>query len=158
METFSALLALCAGNSPVAVEFPSQRLVTRRFDTFFVLPLNNGWVNNREAGDLGRHRAHYDLNCNAVWSWQVHDIESATYCTVYWCMASNLKALRYLFLTKKSIYVWVYLFAIYVLYSCTEEAWSSSNCLDHDQGTMDSRTWFMYCIVWWLVIHLFESV
>ena len=30
--TFSALLALCAGNSPVIGEFPSQRPVTRTFD------------------------------------------------------------------------------------------------------------------------------
>ena len=33
-------------------------------------PWINGWVNNREAGDLRRHRAHYDvivvLNINAV--------------------------------------------------------------------------------------------
>ena len=35
METFSALLALCAGNSPVTCEFPSQRPVTRSFDVFF---------------------------------------------------------------------------------------------------------------------------
>ena len=35
METFSALLALCAGNSPVTGEFPSQRPVTRSFDVFF---------------------------------------------------------------------------------------------------------------------------
>ena len=40
METFSALLALCAGNSPVAGEFPSQRPVTRSFDVFFDLRLN----------------------------------------------------------------------------------------------------------------------
>ena len=60
--------------------------------------------------------------------------------------------------TKTSTYEWVYLFAIYVLYLCTEEAWSSSNCLDHDQGTMDSRTWFVYCIVWWLVIHMYEWI
>ena len=32
METFSALLALCAGNSPVSGEFPAQRPVTRSFD------------------------------------------------------------------------------------------------------------------------------
>ena len=32
METFSALLALCEGNSPVTGEFPSQRPVTRSFD------------------------------------------------------------------------------------------------------------------------------
>ena len=75
--------------------------------------------------------------------------------TVYWCMASNLKALRNLILNeKKSMYVWVYLFAIYVLYLCTEEALSSSNCLDHDDGTKDSKTWFVYCTVWWVVIHM----
>ena len=25
----------------------------------------NGWVNNREAGDLRRHRAHYDVTCQS---------------------------------------------------------------------------------------------
>ena len=40
METFSALLAICAGNSPVPGEFPTQRPVTRSFDVFFDLRLN----------------------------------------------------------------------------------------------------------------------
>ena len=40
METVSALLALCAGNSPVTGEFPSKRPVTRSFDVFFDLRLN----------------------------------------------------------------------------------------------------------------------
>ena len=40
METFSALLVICAGNSPVPGEFPSQRPVTRSFDVFFDLRLN----------------------------------------------------------------------------------------------------------------------
>ena len=40
METFSALLALCAGNSPVTGEFPEQRPVTLSIDIFFVLHLN----------------------------------------------------------------------------------------------------------------------
>ena len=40
METFSALLALCAGNSPVSGEFPTQRPMTRSFDVFFDLRLN----------------------------------------------------------------------------------------------------------------------
>ena len=40
MGTFSALLALCAGNSPVSGEFPSQRPVTRSFDVFFYLRPN----------------------------------------------------------------------------------------------------------------------
>ena len=37
---FSALLAICAGNSPVPGEFPTQRPVTRSFDVFFDLRLN----------------------------------------------------------------------------------------------------------------------
>ena len=61
METFSALLAICAGNSPVPGEFPTQRPVTRSFDVYFDLRPNKGWVNNREAGDLSRHRAHCDI-------------------------------------------------------------------------------------------------
>ena len=40
MEAFSALLAICAGNSPVSGEFPVQRPVTRSFDIFFDLRLN----------------------------------------------------------------------------------------------------------------------
>ena len=40
MDTFSALLALCAGKSPVTGEFPTQRPVTRSFDAFFDLRLN----------------------------------------------------------------------------------------------------------------------
>ena len=40
METFSALLAICAGNSPASVEFPAQRPVTRSFDVSFDLCLN----------------------------------------------------------------------------------------------------------------------
>ena len=39
-EHFSALLAICAGNSPVPGEFPTQRPVTRSFDVFFDLRLN----------------------------------------------------------------------------------------------------------------------
>ena len=40
MEAFSALLAVCAGNSPVAGDFPAQRPVTRSFDVFLDLRLN----------------------------------------------------------------------------------------------------------------------
>ena len=56
-------MSLCAGNSPVPVN-SLQRPVARSFDVFFALRLNwiNGWVNNREAGDLRRHRGHYSAN------------------------------------------------------------------------------------------------
>ena len=61
MKIFSALLAICAGNSPVTGEFPAQRPVARGFDVFFDLCLNNGWINNHEDGDLRRSRVHYDV-------------------------------------------------------------------------------------------------
>ena len=33
----------------------------------------NGWVNNGEAGDLRRHRAHYDVTVMVIWHWQRND-------------------------------------------------------------------------------------
>ena len=66
METFSALLALCAGNSPVTGEFLAQRPVTRSFDVFFDLRLNKllnkqswGWWSGTQWRSLWRH-------CNAL--------------------------------------------------------------------------------------------
>ena len=62
METFSALLAICAGNSPVTGEFPSQRPVTSNFDVFFDLRLNErlskqswGWWFETPLRPLWRH-------------------------------------------------------------------------------------------------------
>ena len=62
METFSALLAFCAGNSPVTGEFPTQRPVTRGFDVFFDLRLNKrlskqpwGWWTETPSWSLWRH-------------------------------------------------------------------------------------------------------
>ena len=62
METFSALPALCAGNSPVPGEFPAQRPVTRSLDVFFDLRLNKrlskqswGWWFETLSCPLWRH-------------------------------------------------------------------------------------------------------
>ena len=61
METFSALLAICAGNLPVTGEFPTQRPVTQSLDVFCDLRLNKR-LSKQNIGDLRRHRAHYDVN------------------------------------------------------------------------------------------------
>ena len=68
METFSALLALCAGNSPVTGEFPAQRPVTPSFDVFFDLRLNKrlskqpqGWWFETPSWSLWRQ-------CNVLYS------------------------------------------------------------------------------------------
>ena len=49
METFLALLALCAGNSPVTGEFHTQNPVTRSFYVFFHLCLNK-WLSKQSWG------------------------------------------------------------------------------------------------------------
>ena len=59
METFSAYLAIYAGNSPVPGDFPTQRQVTRSFDVFFDLRLKKRL--SKHAGDLRRYRPHYDV-------------------------------------------------------------------------------------------------
>ena len=66
IKIFSALLAICAGNSPVPDEFPAQRPVTRSFDVFFDLRPNKrlnkqwrGWWFETQSYPLWRH-------CNAL--------------------------------------------------------------------------------------------
>ena len=62
VETFSALLSLCVGNSPITGEFPSQRPMSRTFDVFFDLRLNKqlsrqscGWRFETPSCPLWRH-------------------------------------------------------------------------------------------------------
>ena len=62
METFSALLAISAGNSPVTGKFPAQRPVTRSFDIFLDLRLNKllnkqswGWWFETQSRPLWRY-------------------------------------------------------------------------------------------------------
>ena len=62
METFSALLALCAGNSPVPVNSPHKGQWRGALMLSLICAWINDWVNNREAGDLRPHRGHYDVN------------------------------------------------------------------------------------------------
>ena len=84
METFSALLTICAGNSPVPGKFPTQRPVTRSFDVFFDLRLNKrlskqswGWCFQTLSRPLWRHHDQHRLHtlwpgdamwCQTLWS------------------------------------------------------------------------------------------
>ena len=99
MEIFSALLALCAGNSPVTGELPTQRPVTRSFDVSFGLRLNKqlnkqswGWWFATLSRSLWRHCnvslgpsvcwQHYNETRHVIWlgsEWIKH-IWDKTYC------------------------------------------------------------------------------
>ena len=78
METFSALLAICAGSSPVPGEFPAQRPVTRRFDIFFDLHPNKrlskqwrGWWFETSPCPLRRH---LNVSCRYVFVLCCYDL------------------------------------------------------------------------------------
>ena len=61
METFFAWLALCAGNSPVPVNSPHKGQWRGALMFSLIYVWINDWVNSREAGELRRHRGHYDV-------------------------------------------------------------------------------------------------
>ena len=95
METFSALLAICAGNSPLTGEFPTQRPVTRSFDVFFDLRLNIrlskqswGWWFEMPSRPLWRHCNGYQpfYSCSPgllQWHW-----------AIIWCTSSSEVTLK----------------------------------------------------------------
>ena len=56
METFSALLAICAGNSPHKDQWHGALMFS------LMCVWINSWVNNRKAGDVRRYSAHYDVS------------------------------------------------------------------------------------------------
>ena len=60
-ETFSALLALCAWNSPSPVNSPHKGQLRGALMFSLICAWTNGWVNTPDAGNFRLHRAHYDL-------------------------------------------------------------------------------------------------
>ena len=67
METFSVLLAICAGNSPVPHK--GQWRWVLMFS--LICARIKDWVNNGDAVDLRRHRAHYDVT--VMWRYAIGD-------------------------------------------------------------------------------------
>ena len=100
MEAFSALLAICAGNSPVPGEFPAQRPVTRSFDIFFDLRLNKrfskqswGWWFETQLRPLWRHsndEAMSDVQYLFLCTWEIVLTEvTITVCTIKYISEAN---------------------------------------------------------------------
>ena len=85
METFSALLAICAGNSPVPGEFPAQRPVTRNFDVFFDLRLNKRLSKQSWGWYLRRYHAHYDVTIMGIYC-----IAPAPHVSISGCLKSGV--------------------------------------------------------------------
>ena len=61
METFSALLAICAGSPRSPVNSPHKGQWRGALMFSLICVWINSWVNNREVGDLRCYRAQYDV-------------------------------------------------------------------------------------------------
>ena len=72
MDTFSVLLTLCAGNSPVTSEFPSQRPVMWIFYVFFDLHLNKRLSKKPCSCFLRCHCTHYDVTVMYIFWMKVY--------------------------------------------------------------------------------------
>ena len=66
METFSALLALCEGNHFSPVDSPHKGQWRGALMFSLICSWTYGWANNRDAGDLRRHRTHHEVT--VIWS------------------------------------------------------------------------------------------
>ena len=58
LKLFSALLAICVGNSPATGEFPSQRANNAGFDVSVTSVRISRYINIWMAGDLRIHAVH----------------------------------------------------------------------------------------------------
>ena len=61
MKTFSAILALCPGKSPVPVNSPHKGQWRGALMFSLIYAWITDWANNPEAGYLRRHRGHYGV-------------------------------------------------------------------------------------------------
>ena len=62
----SALLALCEGNHWSPVDSPHKGQWRGSCMFSLICARSNGGASNRDASDLGHHRAHYDVNVMAA--------------------------------------------------------------------------------------------
>ena len=90
METFSALLAICAGNSPVPGEFLAQRPVTRSFDVYFDLSPNKrlskqlwGWWFETQSRPWWRHRNELSVGVQSLMYVMAESMHCYTSCFIW---------------------------------------------------------------------------
>ena len=109
-ETFSALLALCVGNSQVTGVFPSQAPVTRSFDVFFDLHLNKRlskpstrWWFETPSRPLWRHCNVNVPVCQQSHIWWYH---STCFGIILWLFTLMSPIKGYFDLNKYSCAVW----------------------------------------------------
>ena len=104
MEPFSGLLAFCAGIHRWPVNFPHKDQWRGALRFSLICTCINGWINIREAGDLRRHHAHYDVivmgntpqswYVNLTWTGFVITLPNVTRCSIPYCKNSSRTWIR----------------------------------------------------------------
>ena len=92
----------------VTGEFRSIRPVTVLWRFLWSAPWINGWINNREAGDLRCHRDHYDV----IVMFFTFTIIVSQYMVTYYNILYLIHSLLHILYEIKSIYA-VYFWSIY---------------------------------------------
>ena len=72
METFPRYWPFVRGIHRSTVNAPHKDQWRRALMFILICTWINGWVDNREAGDLGRHRAHFDVTVMGIWTVRDH--------------------------------------------------------------------------------------
>ena len=85
MEAFSTLLAFVRGIHRSPVNSPQKGQWHGALMFYLICAWTNGWANNRDAGDLRCHRAHYDVTVMGWWWMQQYfHVFFVLSRTIYW--------------------------------------------------------------------------
>ena len=110
METFAVLLALCAGIHGSLVNSAHKGQWRRALKFSLICAWTNDWVNNRDAGDLRRHRANYDVTLMEwmdEWQWHLQEVYNVLKRTPAWNLRYYPKLSR-----KMCINFWLNLYIL----------------------------------------------
>ena len=108
MEAFSALLAICAGNSQVTGEFPTQRPVTRSFGVCFDL-----WPNKRLSKQSWSWW--FETLSRPLWR-HCNGITGYLWCSHWWILSFGVACVVTVkgLLNKQSSYRWFWVSWIHI--------------------------------------------
>ena len=88
----SALLVFCAEHQRSPVWIPLTKVSNAELGCLFDVRLENVWANNRDAGDLRRHDAHYDVTVMS----KSYEIYARCFCALF----------RFAFIILQGKFVW----------------------------------------------------
>ena len=140
METFSTLLAICAGNSPVPVNSPHKGQWRGALVFSLICVWINDSVNNRKAGDLSCRHGHFDVNV-------------MIYTHIMRCLNNCFPRRAFLLFSlecEKGFFLWVQLTeSQYVFNGLAAELWKTI--------TKSNNVGYQQCVSWMKYINTFAS-